>query len=68
MISYRQLATEKKVHINSIRNWIKKAGIKPAYLEPSTTGKRGGLLTVLDDDMVKQLDEWLESRGNANKR
>lgn len=67
MKSYRQLATEKNVHINSIRNWIKKAGIKPAFLEPCTNGKRGGLLTILDEDMEKQLNEWLEKRVRWHK-
>lgn len=64
MKSYQQLATEYNVHFQTVRIWVKKAGIKPGFLQPSNSGKRGGLLTILDESQQKQLQDWLDKRAN----
>jgi len=60
--SYRQLAAEYGVHFQTVRRWVKAAGITPNYLEPSTSGKKGGLLTVLDDEQIEQLEKYAMRR------
>lgn len=63
MKSYRQLAIKYNVHVVTIRRWVKASGIKPDFLEPSTSGKKGGLLTILNEQKQEQLHNWLIETG-----
>lgn len=63
MKSVKQLAAFYSVHYQSINNWLRLSGIKPDYLEPSTSGKKAGLLRVLDEQKQEQLHDWLIETG-----
>lgn len=61
------IGKEMGVHANTIRNWLDKAGITPAFLGNPTTNHRRGLIRVLDPEQEKQLQDWLKTRANEHQ-